>query len=250
MHFWASLQTQIGLFSVSKNTCRQARLQRVLCRPGAETLRHMQRRSLSRTPVLLHLVELYCDLTRPRPLTYCLSTWLCSRAQKSNGTVKEHSTVVFDGDGGKRLRATRETELSRGCPVTAWKFLNAWYDKSLTGVESQSSQNKVKIFKLQAALILFYSSRTDRLEPFQNTDFLNYLDMLNINTFKTGECTVLFPKYGADNNNSRNLQQIRPVSVHHHHTEAQMACRWSEAQLEKKSWSLTRLIRGRQHRNN
>lgn len=49
-------------------------------------------RSLLRTPVPLHLApRIYCDPMRPRrkgmPRTYCLSTSLCSRAQKSNCTL-------------------------------------------------------------------------------------------------------------------------------------------------------------------
>lgn len=53
---------------------------------------HVQHwRSLLRTPVLLHLAPgIYCDVMRPRregrPGTCCLSTSLCSEAQKSNGS--------------------------------------------------------------------------------------------------------------------------------------------------------------------
>lgn len=89
---------QQGVCVLCKNTYVSANLQLVCsitctAQGGWNTTPYAAWRSLLRTPVLLHLApRLYCDLMRlgreGRPRTYCLSTSLCSRAQKSNCTLR------------------------------------------------------------------------------------------------------------------------------------------------------------------
>ncbi len=66
-------------------------------------------RSLLRTPVPLHLApRIYCDPMRPRTKgrarTYCLSTSLCSRAQKSNRTLR----ALHRGVWWRRITETKK----------------------------------------------------------------------------------------------------------------------------------------------